>query len=727
MFLKKVKETGIATHIIKAVLIILFVVNLIVMIFAAIDRDNSDEAPMGSFRVKDFNTGWTLMHNGEKEDITLPFYADSAPGDELIISNTLPMNLSNGMTLMIRASMEDVVVYVDGRKRDEYSTNSVRDMSFYIPSAYVVTELDEHDCGKPIAIHFTVKTRGSINPITIAHGNNGWYKVIKSGLAVNVIALMVFVCGVLITLAALILGKRYKTDSAGCLGLLVMDVTMWLFSESALRQFIFTRPSLTRIFSYLTLELIAALACMYFDEVQHRVYHKRYLIGEAASALLITVNIILWATGVCELYESLPASHAMAAALSVMIIINIIQDVKSGRIKSYRINMIGALVFIALSLIELARFYFAEFVIFGSYMCIGLIGLMIATVMQTIYDILAEFREHERQRTAMMNKTIETIAGAIDARDEYTGGHSERVGMYAHLLAKEVAAEYELSEEDIIRIHYIGLVHDIGKIGVADSVLNKAGKLTNEEYSLMKRHTEIGYELMSSMGQEIEGILDGIRFHHERYDGKGYPDGLAGEDIPLVARILCIADSYDAMTSNRVYRKRLTGEGVRSELLRCSGSQFDPKLAQAFTALLEHGDLTENTFEGMAVDSHGNVTASARLEARLQSDLLAGAKIIHPSHIRMLCYIIKLMEKKGMSYRVIFAGPSDETIESTELTSYIKKLSNAISSKLDNHDISVRYSDRLSIIALYEKDSSAVDNIINSLTAELPNLTTDQF
>ena len=722
MFLKKVRKTETASAVIKAVLIFLFAVNLIVMAIAVVDKDNGDEAPMGSFGAKDYNDGWILTHNGKSEAVTLPVYVDCDSGDEIIITNTLPKNLSNGMSLMLRASMEDMVVYVDGRKRAEYSTNSVRNMSYYIPSAYVVTELDEHDCGKTITVHITVKTRGSINPVTIAHGNNGWYKVIRNGMTVNVIALMVFVCGVMITVAALVLGKRYKTDSAGCLGLLVMDVTMWMFSESALRQFIFARPSLSQFFSYLTLELIGALACMYFDEVQHRVYHRGYLIAEAASALLVIVNMLLWATGVCELYESLPASHAMAGILSVMIIVNIIRDVKSGRIRAYRINMIGALVFIALSLIELARFYFAEFVIFGSYMCIGLIGLMIATVMQTIYDVLAEFREHERHRTAMMNNTIETIAGAIDARDEYTGGHSERVGMYAHLLAKEVEDLYELSDEDIVRIHYIGLVHDIGKIGVADGVLNKAGKLTNEEYSLMKRHTEIGYELMSSMGHEIEGVLDGIRFHHERYDGAGYPDGLAGDDIPLVARILCIADSYDAMTSNRVYRKRLTPEEVIGELKRCSGTQFDPGLAAAFIDLLERGDITEKTVEGMAADSKGNVNVSALLETKLQNDLLAGSKIIHPSHVRMLCYMIKLMEKKGKSYRVVFAGPSDEMLEGTELGSYFKKLSNAVSSVIGNHDITVRYSDRQSIIALYDKDDEAADKVTEGLRSVLPDL-----
>ncbi len=708
--IRKKEKSDVFTGAVRLVLILLFVFNFVMMLIAALDRNNSAEASIGSFGTKDFNMGWVLTYNGTSSEISLPMYVDASAGDEIVISNTLPSNLSNGMSLMVRASMEDVVVIIDGRMREEYSTNSVPGMGYYIPSAYVVVQIDEHDSGKPITIQYTVKTKGRLNEITIGHGNNVWFGPITSNLVVNLSALMVFVCGIFLTLAALTLGRRYRTDAAGYLGLLVLDVAMWMFSESAIRQIIFSRPSMSSIFSYITLELIGALACMYFDEVQHRVYHRRYVIAEAVCALGIVINLVLYYTGVCELYVTLPFMHVIEGVCAVLIIINTVSDVRSGRIRSYRISMIGGLFFITLSFIELSRFYFSEFVIFGGYVCIGLIGLMIATVMQTIHDVIAETREHEQQRTKMMNSTLETIAGAIDARDEYTGGHSERVGLYAGLLAGELAADHGFTDEDVRRIHYIGLVHDIGKIGVADSVLNKAGKLTNEEFSLMKRHTEIGYELMNSMGAEIEGILEGIRFHHERYDGKGYPDGLAGEDIPLVARILCLADSYDAMTSNRVYRKRLTAEEVRNELVRCSGSQFDPKLTEVFLRLLDRGDLAGATIEGMAVNREGVVTQSSMLEARLQSDLLEGLKIIHPSHVRMLCYMIKLREKKGTTYQVLFAGPADESLEGGELTAYMKKLSNAIADNITGHDIAIRYSDRLNVIALWGEDQGLADD-----------------
>ncbi len=711
------EKTGLFTRIIRYVLMAILAANVVVMLVAFLDKNNYDEANIGSFDVEDFNDGWKFLYRNETiENVSLPMYVNVERGEEIIISNTLPYDISDGMNIMLRASMEDVVVYIDGKKREEYSTNSVRSMRFYIPSAYVVTAIGKDDAGSKIDIHFTVKTKGSINAITIGPGNNGWFNVVRRGLPVTFIALVVLIAGTITTIASVFLGRKYKAAAGGFLGILAIDVTMWMFSESILRQLVFSRPSLSHYFSYFTLELIGALACMYFDEVQHRIYHRRYLVLETAAAVVICVGFVLDHFHIAELYDTLPVSHVLGVLCAITIIFNIITDIRTGRIRTYRFSMMGGIFFIALSMVELSRFYYSQFVVFGGYVCIGLIGLLTGTIVQTVSDVFGEFRENEKRRTVMMNNTIETIAGAIDARDEYTGGHSERVGLYAQSLARQMMEEggYDLTEDDVLRIHYIGLVHDIGKIGVADSVLNKAGKLTNEEFSLMKRHTEIGYELMSSMGDEIEGVLDGIRFHHERYDGTGYPDGLAGEDIPLVARILCLADSYDAMTSNRVYRKRLTNEEVREELKRCAGGQFDPKLTAMFIELLDAGKLCASTVEGMAANEEGVVTTSSMLEHRLQSDLLEGTRILHPSHVRMLCYVIKLMERKGCDYHVIIAGAGDD-IAADEVNSYIRKLSNAISQNMSNHDLTVRYTDRLSIAALFNRSEEEADAFVDAL------------
>lgn len=194
--------------------------------------------------------------------------------------------------------------------------------------------------------------------------------------------------------------------------------------------------------------------------------------------------------------------------------------------------------------------------------------------------------DKQKQLERVTLQTITTIANIIDAKDEYTKGHSYRVAEYSSALAQELG----YSKERVSNVKYIGLLHDIGKIGIPDSILNKPGKLTDNEYVLMRKHAEIGGNILIGNNM-IEGLDEGAKYHHERYDGRGYPNGLKGEEIPEMARIIGIADAYDAMTSNRVYRKRLTNENVISEIKRCSGTQFDPKLAEIFIKIIESGRL----------------------------------------------------------------------------------------------------------------------------------------
>ena len=196
-----------------------------------------------------------------------------------------------------------------------------------------------------------------------------------------------------------------------------------------------------------------------------------------------------------------------------------------------------------------------------------------------------KFREDMQQMTIA---TIQTIANTIDAKDEYTTGHSRRVSDYSG----SIAAELGYSEKEIADIKFIALLHDIGKIGVPDSVLNKPGKLTDDEYQLMKNHTIIGADILKDIGM-IPGIDLGAKHHHERYDGKGYPEGLEGDEIPEIARIIAVADAYDAMTSTRIYRNRLDPGVVEEEIEKGIGTQFDPKAGTAMLRLLREGRLIQ--------------------------------------------------------------------------------------------------------------------------------------
>ncbi|MBI4698399.1 MAG: HD domain-containing protein, partial [Nitrospirae bacterium] len=185
----------------------------------------------------------------------------------------------------------------------------------------------------------------------------------------------------------------------------------------------------------------------------------------------------------------------------------------------------------------------------------------------------------------LLINTITSLISVIDAKSPWTKGHSERVTQYAVEIAKEMG----LQDKDVDHLKLCGILHDIGKIGTYDSLLEKTDKLTDEEYALIKKHPEKGAEILKPIKQ-LNDVIPGILHHHERYDGKGYPDGLKGKDIPLCASILSVADSFDSMVADRPYRRSTGKEYAIAELKRCAGSQFDPMIVEAFLRVIERLD-----------------------------------------------------------------------------------------------------------------------------------------
>ena len=179
--------------------------------------------------------------------------------------------------------------------------------------------------------------------------------------------------------------------------------------------------------------------------------------------------------------------------------------------------------------------------------------------------------------------TVQTLRYTVEAKDPYTRGHSDRVSAFSVLLGKELG----VSSEDLKTLEIGGLFHDIGKIGIPDSILLKEAKLTDDEYSQIKNHPSIGAHILCN-AIVFQNILPIVKHHHERYDGNGYPSKLVGEQIPYLARIAAVADSFDAMTSKRTYRNAMLIEDVKQEIKRCSGTQFDSNIAEAFLNILNN-------------------------------------------------------------------------------------------------------------------------------------------
>ncbi len=195
-----------------------------------------------------------------------------------------------------------------------------------------------------------------------------------------------------------------------------------------------------------------------------------------------------------------------------------------------------------------------------------------------------KYRKQQELDSKIIMQSMNTFTGFIDAKDTYTKGHSVRVAEYA----KEIARRMKLDSRFVNQMYYISLMHDCGKIGIPDTFLQKPGKLTDEEYKTVQSHTVIGDGILNNF-TAIPEIRDGAHYHHERYDGKGYPMGLKGLSIPLCARIICVADSFDVMNSSRCYRKVLDLNFIKTELINNSGKQFDPEIVPIMISMIEDG------------------------------------------------------------------------------------------------------------------------------------------
>ena len=227
-------------------------------------------------------------------------------------------------------------------------------------------------------------------------------------------------------------------------------------------------------------------------------------------------------------------------------------------------------------------------VLFVTVICFALSVTSIVVVLQgnkrSYYQqkaLTAQIKEKERVER-MSIQMVRTLANTIDAKDSYTNGHSTRVARYSVMIAECMG--YEGNKLELLE--YAALLHDIGKIGIPNEIINKPSRLTDEEYEIIKTHPGIGGKILEEI-TEIPDIAIGARYHHERFDGRGYPDKLNGLDIPEIARIIGVADAYDAMTSNRSYRELLSQEIVRAEINKGKGTQFDPEIAEVMLTLID--------------------------------------------------------------------------------------------------------------------------------------------
>ena len=234
----------------------------------------------------------------------------------------------------------------------------------------------------------------------------------------------------------------------------------------------------------------------------------------------------------------------------------------------------------------------------GLFEEVWFIILMIASgILLIVVIIILYFRKKTKvllrkqaEHKQFIDEMTSVFASCIDMKDSYTNGHSHRVAKYTAMLAKRLGK----SDEEVEEMHRIALLHDIGKIGIPDNILNKPGRLTDEEFAVMKSHSSRGYDILKEISIAPE-LAIGAGYHHERQDGKGYPNGITKDEIPEVAQIIAVADTFDAMYSTRPYRRRMPLEDICAEVKRCSGTQLNEKVVGALLELIDEGAFAEET------------------------------------------------------------------------------------------------------------------------------------
>ncbi|MDO5701868.1 MAG: HD-GYP domain-containing protein [Lachnospiraceae bacterium] len=335
---------------------------------------------------------------------------------------------------------------------------------------------------------------------------------------------------------------------------------------------------------------VSALVLNVFLTYYVFLYLRTFVKNMEGGGVLDTVNrVIVGGSIVCAVILYFQALMRINAGVADVMIPN------AGRIA---IGYVVELYFLLLSM-ALVIFYRSRFDRRAFFTALGAYAVIITTIILQflqnkgillnyfgaaigtyIFYIGVEIPDYRNLKKSL--EVVQTLAEAIDAKDQYTKGHSSRVASYT----REIARRAGYSDNALSEIYMMGLLHDVGKIGIPDAVINKPGRLTNEEYEEIKKHPVIGAKILGNI-REMPYLVTGARWHHERYDGGGYPDGLAGGDIPEEARIIAVADAYDAMTSNRSYRPKMDQEKVREQIERGKGSQFDGRFADIMLEMMD--------------------------------------------------------------------------------------------------------------------------------------------
>lgn len=527
----------------------------------------------------------------------------------MIITTTLPDDYNENV-IAIRSSLQDVRFYIDGKLRKEYNAKSLHRFGKNSASRYIFCNTSSADAGKELRLELTTYTSnysGVVNTIYCGDQMQIWSYIFNHNFSGTVIGLFIFFASIVTILFSIALGIVYKTKfNMEYLGWCMLMGSVWMIGESKMRQILVPNASGLATSCFIMLMLCPLPISLYVNNLQKGKYKKIFQPICFIALLNFIICTILHLTGVADYIETMPAAHAILIITFLAVILTFWIRYWNHRSRSDCLLFFGLLITMLSVIFEAISVYY-KVSVSGVFVGIAILILLFINVIYTIHIIRDIIKRQQQEELDKRKKNIEEmslqlmqmLSTTIEAKDEYTKGHSHRVAEYSVLIARELG----WNEKELSNLKNAAHLHDIGKIAIPDTILNKPSKLSEEEFSIIKEHTIIGANILKNISL-IDHVQEIVRNHHERYDGNGYPDGLKGKEIPLHARIVTVADSYDAMSSQRIYRNQLPPEKIIQELENNKGTQFDPEITDIFLKLLredrihvkeDHLSITENT------------------------------------------------------------------------------------------------------------------------------------
>lgn len=726
------KNRKLARDIMAGILTVLIIGLIVYLVVGEMNKRPNNEP---NLRNVETLTEWTVVNeDGSTMPITLPNSSTLSGQKTVTLEKQLDDVPEVYDSLLVWSKGQKIELFIDDELWYEYSPERSDGYGINSTYLYLFVPLPKNMTDAKIKIVFTAvldRDGGKLGEVLIGEQTACLLELVKLNQLELFLGLFALLLGVIALVISAILSLFTKREiHLYYLACCVLVLAFWVVANCRARQFIFPNASVIRDCAYLVLPLIAISFAVYLDRIQDERYHIGYLIIEVASIINLGIIAVLNYTDVAALSNTRMGSLIIIVLTMLMVVVTMAYDLFKRKDRSYIFVAIGLALLALCGIIQLVMEQVLSLsVISGTFMSIGLIFLVIFGLLQAVKKInqMNTDRNEAIEQVEHLSRTaMEALAKTVDAKDRYTSGHSMRVAEVACLIAEELG----WNDEQISELRFQGMMHDIGKIGVPDSVLNKPGRLNSIEFELVQSHTTVGSDILKNV-TSIPGVEKAARHHHERFDGNGYPDHLKGEEIPINARIIGVADAYDAMNSDRIYRKALPKDVIRKEIVNGRGTQFDPFLVDVFIKLLDEDRLVTNEGSDSFVSRQGSNIDTSKFAIELNDaiDKVRGDNSIETVERVKLGEVTSVFRKLRDEYEyefmvIAFSIRPKEDMNVTD--EYLEKATDtmkiSIQKSIRDEDISVRYSNTQMLAVLFNADPNSINLVVQRILLDFYKL-----